>query len=528
MVGRNVMLLLSAGLVSLGAGTPYLYSYWAPQFIERCSIPAQSIGTLSYSLNIGSSILGSVAGFIIDRNPQFACGMGVISTFVAYLLIKLCYDRSYGNVPLISFALTLVGFGSVSAFYAAVKCCTVYFPRNRGSATSIPIAMYALSGMFFSTIGSVVFQHQEHKFFVFLMIVCPLMISIGLLYFRLDQVQDYNTIPSQEDANTLLEAAPLTEGTTGHGVLTFFKSKNKDEIEMKQYRSTPELEVNDSATTSPFRMRDSDDITQRGVYPIASSLDKAFDSQKTPNQAPVEVETTIKQEIFNINFLSFFLILASLQGFGQMYIYSVGYIVTAETSFVNNQGTTFNAESIQSIQVTILSLFSFLGRLTSGTISDILSKKCGLHRLWNIVFAEILAICSCILLLSHFATPAIEPGIQMASFGNIQKIFLASVIIGILFGIVFGTFPLIAVEAFNQKYYSTIWGLLTTGGFFGVRIFSKILSSDMVRHMGDTTDSICGNSTACYGYTFKCVLYLMLVITTLTIFTIFRLRKTVN
>lgn len=524
MAERWVMLLLSAGLVSLGAGTPYLYSYWAPQFIQKCSIPAESIGTLTYSLNIGSSILGSVAGYLVDRNPQIACGLGGFSTFLAYCLIKLCYDRSYGNVPLISFALTLVGFGSVAAFYAAVNLCTVYFPKNRGSATSIPIAMYALSGMFFSTIGSMVFKHQEDQFFVFLLIMCPLLISIGVVYFRLDQGQQYSTI-NGHDENQLMEAPPVsTQGTTGHGILTFFKNKNKDEIELQQYNPAHELETKDSATTSPFRIRASDDLTQRGIVPTASSLDMALESHKS-NLQQASTENTLKQEIFNINFLSFYLILATLQGFGQLYIYSVGYIVTAETIYVNNLGTTFNSDAIQSIQVTILSLFSFLGRLTSGTISDVLSKKFGLHRLWNIIFAELLAIFACILLMNNFATPTIEPGIHIAKFGNLQKLFLSSLIIGLLFGIVFGTFPLITADAFNQKYYSTIWGMMTTGGFFGVRIFSKILSSDMVSHMDVNTESICGNGTNCYAYTFKCVMYVILAITLMTGYTIFRLRK---
>lgn len=489
------LLILSAALVSLGTGTPYLYSFWAPQFISQCQINAGSVSTLSYSLNIGSCILGPLAGYIVDQSPKVACAIGSGATLLAYIVVKICYDRTIGNVPLISFALARIGFGSVAGFYAAVKCCTAMFPRNRGSATAIPIAMYALSAMIYSTIGTTIFKQEESKFFVFLILSCPALIAVGATSFVMPETK-YE--PIVEDSSGL-QAAPVIEGLSNADIW----SKNMNlNIELRDTGKTFSPGAHEGATLSPYKIRDDDDLTQRGLTPSSFDIDTKIEDMHTPSSNQLEI--TIKQQVLSAQFFSYYLVLMILQGFGQMYIYSVGFLVTSEVEYANSFGAGFNAETIQSIQVTILSLFSFLGRLTSGTISDFLVKRWQLHRLWNIAIAAFLAIIASLILMKNFDSPAITPGISAAKLGNLQKIYLSSLLIGLMFGIVFGTFPLIVADTFSQKHYSTIWGLLTTGGFVGVRVLSNILSSNMVKNIPlGSTENVCTNSTHCYQDTFK-------------------------
>ena len=83
-------------------------------------------------------------------------------------------------------------------------------------------------------------------------------------------------------------------------------------------------------------------------------------------------------------FYTYLLTLATLQGIGQMYIFAVGFVVTTQIHS-SPDPSRFNQEELQSLQVSLISIMSFCGRLLSGPLSDLMVKKFHAQRLWIII-----------------------------------------------------------------------------------------------------------------------------------------------
>lgn len=77
----------------------------------------------------------------------------------------------------------------------------------------------------------------------------------------------------------------------------------------------------------------------------------------------------------SFKFISYYLVLAVLQGIGQTYIYSVGFLVPLIFAGEDLSTVDVTPASVQSVQVSLIAIFSFMGRLISGPVSDWLVLK---------------------------------------------------------------------------------------------------------------------------------------------------------
>ncbi|XBW35092.1 hypothetical protein QEN19_000654 [Hanseniaspora menglaensis] len=176
----------------------------------------------------------------------------------------------------------------------------------------------------------------------------------------------------------------------------------------------------------------------------------------------------IYQTLTSWKFVGYYTILALLQGIGQTYIYSVGFIVQLIAS-ESDDDVFVDAAAIQSVQVSLIAVFSFAGRLLAGPISDrfVMQKA---QRKWNIIVASCFMAAASIA-ITHFKSYGLSSKIKWLNF--------CSCVFAFGFGITFGTYPAIIVDAFGTELFSSIWGIITTGGLLSVKFFSKILSSDL-------------------------------------------------
>lgn len=196
----------------------------------------------------------------------------------------------------------------------------------------------------------------------------------------------------------------------------------------------------------------------------------------------------------NWKFIGYYTVLALLQGIGQTYIYSVGFIVQLIMADSETDAPVDTA-AIQSVQVSLIAVFSFAGRLLSGPLSDRLVLKKA-QRKWNIIAACWLMILASII-LTHFKSDNLATKIKWLN--------LCSCVFAFGFGITFGTYPAIIVDAFGTDLFSSIWGIITTGGLLTVKLFSKILSSDLEK------DYCTDLGNRCIAKTFNVTSYCSLV-----------------
>lgn len=595
---------IGSNVVALGAGTPYLYSFYAPQLLAKCHLPISKLSTLSLALSIGSSLLGFIAGIVIDRNIVASCLIGAVCTFSAYSILYYCYVNELSNIILISFGLVLVGFGSVSGFYAAVKCCTTNFPHHRGTMGAFPVALYALSGMLFSSFCAKYFGDDIDKVFKFLTIACSSMIFVGCLTLRILVIPKRSRLKkrtSASDGSTFRASTssevettqPIDINSDRHhndnysqtgpspsaaGIRQDSISSNSSSSLASSFQSIWSGKKTDSYIWSKEltgslsfwgwgRARD-EDLTPKPVElpPPALSLSRGRPSysstnsglhsprrESNPNSAKpdsfkrddsgfvafknssndedqtksVEVirasfankrmsswkDNHIIQTIKRPRFIAYFLILAILQGIGQMYIYSVGFIIRTQISSIPPNEYKLNPEKIQSIQVSIISILSFLGRLSSGPVSDLLVKKLRAQRLWNVVFASSMMVFASAQMLNTSSVGSVLTSTALPK--NITNISVCSAIFGYAFGVLFGTFPPVIADTFGTEGFSTIWGLSTGGGIITVKLFSAILAADLGRNT-EPEESYCTKGAQCYSHTFHVVQICAISITLLT------------
>ncbi|KAG0670812.1 hypothetical protein C6P45_001821 [Maudiozyma exigua] len=542
---------IGSNIVSLGAGTPYIYSYYAPRLLEQCNIPISKSSSISFSLNIGSSLLAMFAGMIIDYNPAISCLVGAITTCLAYGILHFCYHNSVSNVFLVSLALIFAGFGSISGFFAGVKVCTTNFPKHRGTATAFPIAMYALSGMIFSTLCAKLYGDNMLGVFRFLQITCTAMILVGIFTLKvLNDPSDEENITNNSFNDTERNSrrfndiypngTPLESSTSVDQTPQEYDRLKNDHINGhnrsrsdvnhgdwqqegnvgNNFQGSPEISLSQREGSEENNVSQRNSTSFGARQTNLGNINTNDDLLETPsNQSDLRSprwrinepttliirlqDNKVIQNITDPRYLVYYVILAIQMGIGQMYIYSVGFLIQVQVNTPPLSEYNLDKSKLQAFQISLFAIFSFCGRLTSGPISDVLVRRLGFQRLWNIFSASFL-----VLIASHFitiTTPlATEDSINNNNIPAIRNISFCTTFFGYAFGIIFGTFPSIIADTFGTEGFSTIWSICTTGGVFTVKLFTSILAHDLSTH-SNTDDSTCKLGTKCYKHTFNTI-----------------------
>ncbi|CAL9731383.1 hypothetical protein MOUN0_L07558 [Monosporozyma unispora] len=517
---------IGSNIVTLGSGTPYIYSYYAPQLLSRCNIPIKYSSNIALSLNIGSSLLGMLAGVLVDINPRLATLVGSIATFIAYGTLYLCYKNAISSTLLLSFALALVGFGAISGLYAGMKVCTANFPNHRGTAGACPVSLYGLSGLLFSTICRNVFKGDIEAVFLFLLIICSSMSFVGVFTldifdFKKTKEWEYSGSVESLEEPVALKSDPETITFNSDNHMSNDHSHSRT---VSLSRFSPGLnrysgDANRSPGGSPeYLTSDTLDnrsplITQSATMDNMDGLLESIESNKneTSTEEKEVNEQTLLECVLSTKFILYFIIIGILQGIGQTYIYSVGFIVQAQVNSMDQSDELIDTATIQATQVAIVSLCSFFGRLSSGLFSDFLVKKLNSQRIWAIFCGASFMIIGSANIIS------VDP-----SHPTLRNVYTSSIIFGYAFGAVFGAFPSIVADSFGTKNFSKVWGICTTGCMFTIKIFTAVLAHNLARYT-EPGESTCQVGVKCYGDTFHviemsaflgCILILFIIGTT--------------
>ncbi|CCH59397.1 hypothetical protein TBLA_0B05700 [Henningerozyma blattae CBS 6284] len=479
---RKIPSFLASNAVALGAGSLYMYSLYAPQLIEKCHIPSSEASNLAFYLSFGSSLLGCVAGQIVDRSPNLSCLIGAICIGSAYYILQVIYYKEKASSSLIAFALSLLGYGAVSGYYAALKCCNVNFANNRGTAVAFPVSMYALSGMLFAAICTTFFKDDLKIMFRFMGIICPFLLILGFLFMKLEPVP-FDVRPTISPIRTS-NAAQNSHLRASSASTLGVSSNNYEDI--------------NSATLLRGSKKNEEDGNENAVeQTIDGNFGLNFEDQNSKS---------ILEGLKSYEFIGFFIVLNILQGMGQMYIYSVGTITQTQFAVLEESDVILISDKIkhvQSVQVSMISLLSFFGRLTAGPLSDIFVKLFNSQRMWNVVISCIIMFVACLKLIYEDPKQLQAASHDMNSFIHLLSFHLSftSSLFGYAFGMMFGTFPVIIADSFGTKNYSMFWALITMGGLLTVRLYTSMLSKNISSNTL-LNDTVCKKGELCYDSTF--------------------------
>jgi MFS family permease len=471
--------------IGIGSGTIYLYSAYAPQLAAQLKFSVTEASAIGLIASTGAALTGPFSGSLVDsRGPSLALFIGAALIFGGYSVVRAAYSHALvSSFPLISAALLCVGGGSTFVLSAVVKCAAVNFPEVRGFATSVPMAAFGLSAFVVSRIGSTFYPGDTYGLLSILVYLPAAIFLFAYFYARFVPTKG----PNIQDQ--ISEAAGVR--SPGRG----------DAIQMVHMRqpSVDAVLYNSSATKSNA-------IDIYGTKLLKSSL-----------------------------FWTHFFVMGILAGIGQMYIYSCGYIVnalvlaergslattvaaaassdaSAQDAVQEAQRFLMLVQETQSFHVGIISLSNFAGRLCSGTFSDYLVNRLQLQRDWLLLGAAVLAGGSQML------------GIYVEAPAHLWAISMGS---GLMYGVCFGSYPMIVGDAFGMAHFSQNWGILALSPIPTAYFFNMLFG--MFYDHNSAVDAHghreCSLGKFCYNEAFRYTTVFSLVALVLALTIILKHRK---
>ncbi|CAI5757269.1 unnamed protein product [Candida verbasci] len=446
-VTNHWLILFSSIPVALSTGTLFVYSIYSTQLIDKCDLNTSDSANLSISATLGTAIGAILGGFVTDHyGTQLPMLISCISISIGYYWVYYQYELGkHSNIFALLTAMFLVGIGSVSGYFSALKAVTVNFPNLKSTAQSITIASFAISSLIYSFIFSNWFHSDIPGFLRFLSLSSGIMIFIGFVFIRVDGHLDHEDIIENPNEVT--------------GLL-----------------NTPET-----------------------LLAHVDDLENPHHDIVTDELQNLDLKDTLTHSIFWYHYIIF----AIVQGLGQMYIYSIGFILKAIHYYFEHeldQDKIPSLSHLQAIHVSIIAVTSFLGRLSSGPISDFMVYKLNSQRHWVLIIGL-----SC-MFLAHFMY-SIDIRLISLEFIHV-RIFLVvlSSMIGFAYGFSFTSYPAIVSDIFNMKNYSVIWGTTysatTLGLILMTKIFGFIYDKNTTSYDKKLKDYVCAKGSGCYNETF--------------------------
>lgn len=467
---QKVFVLMSCTFLGLICGTLYLYSSYSPQFADRLSYTVTDSSTIALVGTIGVAVAGPLAGAVVDKKGySVALCIGGLSIVSGYLGMKKQFDHQYSSLRVSSSLVFLIGIGSTFINSACLKCCAVSFPSIRGVATSLPLALYGLSALFYSVIASIFFPGDTSSFLGFLAYSAIVILAV---------------------------CAPS---------IMICDREHKLRRTTHNIHPTNSIELN---TLRPLMSMPASPQTSRPPRPIHARSPSYLYQESSHSISGIEL-------VKSYEFWLIFIVTGTLASLGQMYIYSVGYMVKALISYKVNLGNIhtlqFSVPEIdvliqkdQQLQVGLLSIANCIGRIASGILGDIVAQSFHKPRS-RLLFVPCIGLMVCQVLggrISEYPT-----------------LFINSLMTGFFYGFTFCNIPIIVGDIFGMDNFSSNWGIVGLApilpSFYFTGLFGKIYDSNSLLLLGPLLgvegevprkDFVCLLGNQCYNSIFSITL----------------------
>lgn len=491
LLADRVLALTCLVFVALASGTPYLYGFYLPQLVAHCNLAASDSALLSLACNAGVGFGGFPAGIAIDTyGPRISILLGAICVIAGYYGLYRAYLAQASSMLPLCCSMALVGFGCIMSYFATLKAAQSNFPAHRGAASAFPVSAYGLSATVFSAVGAAYFHSNTAGFLLFLclftgsvILFCSFLVNIHLADVDAAVLNDLESELVGPDSRV----APVRSRAPSLAGSFSFWGLGK--------RNTDALLLESGSASS-----DSLSPNHSGHAPLTTDLDPI----QTPSNSDPGPWEIFKDRIGDGVFLTHLSIVSLICGIGQMYIYSVGFVAKAQVNYgqLGDGAPPLVAASTQAVQVSIISIGSFSGRLLSGFLSDHIHKYHNVLRLW-LVLVVALAMAATQLLVAY-------------NKNSVRLMSVSSAIIGVCYGMVYGTYPAIIADTYGTKTFTSNWGLICVGPLIVLFALNKTFGHIYDAH--SARKGLCFAGNGCYMQAFElgavlCVLLFLVAAT---------------
>ncbi|KAJ2019714.1 hypothetical protein GGI01_003477 [Coemansia sp. RSA 376] len=472
--------MLGACSATTTSGTIYLFSTYGPALSQRLHLTSTQANVAAISANYGQLLSGPFFGWAADTlGPQVLSGFAAIGSFAAFSALAYTYEGSLGMPSWLLLAgyMILVGLASQSANMAAVTTTTKNFKQNRGSAVSLCVAFFGLSPFVLSHVSTLFFAVGDTpdtfgylKFLSYLGLGTSLMAALSLTVVGFGPSRRYRQdIP---DGFIVDRASDTSSGllSDSHSEIT-----NDEEALLGQgaapgYSAVPKPTREDADVSATVLLGTSEAVTASSSPNTQAVLD--------PRGALDGIDYDTARELGGLSYLRdpeaqlLALVLFLCAGIGVFYNNNIGTIVNALYFSSTDEPDPSAAQRLINHHVAVVSLGSFVGRLTIGAVTDF-GK-----RLWGLPRSGILVVVVFCMVLSQIIAGAAE---------NLTTLLVGSALTGLSYGFLFGVMPTLVSVWFGTKHFGANWGMTTVfigfsgqglGAFFGYVYDSNMPDQD--------------------------------------------------
>ncbi|KFY46487.1 hypothetical protein V494_00445 [Pseudogymnoascus sp. VKM F-4513 (FW-928)] len=426
---------------------------------------------------MGMYAMGIPVGIFVDnKGPRPAVLAGALLLGVGYFPLRQAYVSGEGSLAMLCFNAVCTGFGSCSAFAAAVKVSALNWPHHRGTATAFPLAAFGLSAFFFSAFAQIAFEGNTGDFLLLLAAGTSGIIFVSFFFMHIYPHSAYSSVPTGDSLSST-DSNPLT------------RTRSQDAKHANR-RVSQEPEFGAAApVTVPIEISETSSLLSSNAS-VQDDLEGNV-AHKDPSQ---HVDIRGLRLFMNTKFWFLFALMGLLSGIGLMTINNIGNDATALWRHYDPNTDPTYITKRRAMHVSILSICSFFGRLLSGVGSDILVRRLHASRTWCLTLGS--AIFAIAQLLALFIS---DP----------HYLFLVSSLCGLAYGFLFGVFPSIVAEVFGIHGLSTNWGFMTLAPVLSGNIFNLFYGAVFDAHsvIDKNGDRVCDQGLECYRNAYVVTLF---------------------
>ncbi|KAK9076382.1 hypothetical protein SSX86_004716 [Deinandra increscens subsp. villosa] len=465
--GRWFMVFASLLIMSV-AGATYMFALYSGDIKQSLGYDQTTLNLLSTFKDLGGNV-GIISGLINEISPPWVVLLlGALMNFSGYFMIWLAVSKKIAKPPVWQMCL-FICIGANSQTFAntgALVTCVKNFPESRGVVLGLLKGFVGLSGAIITQLYHGFYGHDTYSLILF---IGWLPAAVSVVFLRIVRV--LKVVRQASELKTFYQFLYISLGLAGF-LMVIIITQNRLRFSGFAYATTATLVIILLLAPLGVVFRQESKHWHDHVAAVNNNNHR-FDFVPPPRENSTEEKEekeeeevscwrsvfappargedfTILQAVFSVDMMILFATttfgvggtLTAIDNLGQIGR-SLGYPNTSITTFV-----------------TLVSIWNYMGRVTSGFLSELLLAKYKFPR------PLMLTMVLCVSCVGHL----------LIAFGVPNGLYVSSVIMGFCFGAQWPLIFAIISEIFGLKYYSTLYNLGGGASPVGAYILNVIVA----------------------------------------------------